>query len=68
MRRFLTALVAGVGMGLLIGGVCGLLAALATHEDINATGLGPLNGRWSPNDLRFLATSPRSCGTSRAGG
>jgi hypothetical protein len=56
MHWFLRAVVAGVGMGMVVGGVCGLMGALATHDTVTVTGLGPFNGRWTHHDLRFLAT------------
>src|SRR5207248_983210 len=62
MPRFLRALVAGIGMALVVGGVCGLMAGLATHNDVTAAGLGPLNGIWSPHDLRFVATMAAGVG------
>jgi hypothetical protein len=51
----LTALVAGLGAGLLVGGFCGLMAALMENNDVYVTGWGPLSGTWTVHDRRFVA-------------
>jgi hypothetical protein len=63
MLKFLTALIAGIGAGLLIGGVLGLWGSINLHETINVTGLGPLiNARYSPFDFGFLSVCAASVG------
>jgi hypothetical protein len=55
MARILTALVAGVGAALLVGGLCGLAAALTENNDVSVTGWGPLSGTWTVHARRFAA-------------
>jgi hypothetical protein len=55
MARFLTALVAGVGAGLPVAGLCGLVAALTENDEVFIAGWGPLRGKWTVHSRRFAA-------------
>jgi hypothetical protein len=64
MLGFLRALVAGIGMGMIVGGVCGLVSGLVGNADVTVKGMGPFNGVWSPYDLRFLESMVAAVGAA----
>jgi hypothetical protein len=54
MRNFLTALLGGIGMALLVGGISALFGAIFQQGNRVINHLGPFNGIWEPDQVRFL--------------
>ena len=64
MRNMMTALFAGVGMGLLVGGVLAMFGSIFQHGTRVIDYLGPFNGDWDPDKVRFLGAILASIGSA----
>ena len=62
MRTILTALLAGIGIGLLLGGLFTVIGGHLDHEPQELHNLGPLNGVWQANQARFFGAVIASLG------
>lgn len=55
MRNFLTAVLAAVGMAVLVGGVMAMVGGICQRDALRTvSGLGPFDGDWDPDDTKFL--------------
>jgi hypothetical protein len=62
MWRIVTALLAGFGMTLLIGGILTVIGGHLDHEDHTLEYLGPLSGVWQASQARFFGAILASAG------
>jgi hypothetical protein len=54
MRNVVTALLAGLGMALLVGGVMAFIGGIFQLQVRVVNYLGPLNGTWDQDQVKFL--------------
>jgi hypothetical protein len=63
MRNFVTALLAGIGMGMLVGGLLTVVGSHLDQKDQVLEHLGPLSGVWHANQSRFAGAILASFGS-----
>ena len=63
MRNFLTALLCGIGMGMLVGGILTVVGGYLDREDQVLEHMGPLSGVWHANQSRFAGAILASFGS-----
>jgi hypothetical protein len=54
MRNTLTALLAAVGMGLLVGGIMGMIGGIFQESVRQLHNLGPFDGTWDKDQVKFI--------------
>jgi hypothetical protein len=65
MRNTLTAILAGVGMGVFVGGIMGMIGGIFQQDQVRVVSdLGPFNGRWDRDQVKFLGAILASCGSA----
>ncbi len=63
MRTFLRAILAGLGMGVLVGGIMAMIGGIFQRELRVVHSLGPFNGTWDPDQVKFLGAILASIGS-----
>jgi hypothetical protein len=65
MRNTLTAIFAGLGMGVFVGGIMGMIGGIFQRDQVRVIhGLGPFDGQWDPDNVKFLGAILASIGSA----
>jgi hypothetical protein len=64
MRNTLTAILAAIGMGVLVGGIMGMIGGIFQRSQRLVHGLGPFDGTWDADQVKFLGAILASCGSA----
>ncbi len=64
MRNTLTAILAALGMGLLVGGIMGMVGGIFQREVRFMRNSGPFDGRWDPDQVKFLGAILAAVGST----
>jgi hypothetical protein len=65
MRNTLTAILAGLGMGLFVGGIMAMIGGIfqiAPQRTLH--GFGPFDGTYDPDQTKFIGGILASCGSA----
>jgi hypothetical protein len=61
--RIIEGILAGVAMGLIVGGLLAFIGGHFQVENRTISGLGPFNGVWEPAQIRFFGAIIASIGS-----
>jgi hypothetical protein len=65
MSNVWTAISAALGMALLVGGIMGLIGGIFQRSAMRTvSGLGPFDGQWDSDNVKFLGAILASCGSA----
>jgi hypothetical protein len=64
MRKTSTAVLGALGMGILVGGIMGMIGGIFQREVRVLSGLGPLNGTWDADQVKFVGGILASIGSA----
>ncbi len=65
MRNFLTATLAALGMGILVGGIMGMVGGIFQVDLVRQVhDLGPFNGNYDKDQVKFLGAILASIGSA----
>jgi hypothetical protein len=64
MRNILTALLAAVGMGLLVGGIMGMIGGIFQESVRELHNFGPFDGTWDKDQVKFIGAILAAIGSA----
>jgi len=64
MPSTLTAILAGIGMGLFVGGIMGMVGGIFQESHTRVFTLGPFNDSWDRDQVKFLRAILASIGSA----